>query len=72
MRLTDGSPRQPTTGIEPATFCLRSRRSTAKLHWRVVENVTAYKCKHSEFSVSDWEGRSNYLLIGKKGVRITR
>ena len=25
---------EPTTGIEPATFCLRSRRSTAKLHWR--------------------------------------
>ena len=39
-KLQKNSNHQPTTGIEPATFCLRSRRSTAKLHWRVATSAT--------------------------------
>ena len=39
-KLQNNSNHQPTTGIEPATFCLRSRRSTAKLHWRVATSAT--------------------------------
>ena len=30
---------KPTTGIEPATFCLRSRRSTTKLHWHPEKEI---------------------------------
>ena len=35
-RRRSGEKQKPTTGIEPATFCLRSRRSTTKLHWHHV------------------------------------
>ena len=51
--------KKPTTGIEPATFCLRSRRSTAKLHW-----PPAQRSAHDPNSSVQMRFRAKYSVPG--------